>query len=231
MWTFIPGFTKYLISRDALIRNKKTGVFIAKTTLKDGRQTVTLYSDENKKVTRIVSYFVSLTFLPNPDPNVYKSIYHLDGDKQNNCVDNLAWYRGGRKSLLIHEFRNKKVVDKTEEFLVYCELHPRASREEIADHFNITKSKVNDLVEMFNIKVGRYQQTRGTKEVRDIQKMYYVEGMTMKDIAHWTERSYSFVRRVINRSYHEDKQLSMEELKRYKKWRERLGGNLKNARI
>lgn len=38
-----------------------------------------------------VSRLVAMAFIPNPDPNHFTEVDHIDDDKANNCVENLQW--------------------------------------------------------------------------------------------------------------------------------------------
>lgn len=60
---------------------------ILKPGIVNGYQQVKLRDNSNKIV--YVHRLVAETFINNP--NNYKTINHIDGNKQNNCVDNLEW--------------------------------------------------------------------------------------------------------------------------------------------
>lgn len=49
---------------------------------------VQLYKD-GESSTKLVHILVARTFIPNPENK--REVNHLDGDKSNNCVDNLEW--------------------------------------------------------------------------------------------------------------------------------------------
>lgn len=38
-----------------------------------------------------ISRLVAYAFLENPDPNTFTEVDHIDGNKSNNCVENLQW--------------------------------------------------------------------------------------------------------------------------------------------
>ena len=58
------------------------------TKLKTGYYAVGLWKDNNQKLVTIHSLLAE-TFIPNP--NNYKCINHIDGNKENNNLENLEW--------------------------------------------------------------------------------------------------------------------------------------------
>jgi hypothetical protein len=81
-WRAVEGSGAYEVSNKGRVRNKNTGrVRVAKVDDYDGELRVGKLG--------AVYYLVAKAFLPNPRdlPNVR----HLDGDKSNNCVENLEW--------------------------------------------------------------------------------------------------------------------------------------------
>lgn len=44
-----------------------------------------------KRVTMRVHRVIALTWIPNPDPEKYTIVMHIDNNKQNNNIDNLKW--------------------------------------------------------------------------------------------------------------------------------------------
>lgn len=61
-----------------------------------GSRIVTLYVDRKVHCTTSVHILVAQAFLENPEQ--FKSVVHLDGDYENNCVENLKW--GTRQDIL-----------------------------------------------------------------------------------------------------------------------------------
>ena len=85
-WRKSNKFKNYEISNNGKIRNKKTGKILRPTTDKNGNEIVFLY-DDGKKCKRNVHRLVAETYLPG-DINDLR-VKHIDGNKQNNSVDNL----------------------------------------------------------------------------------------------------------------------------------------------
>ena len=89
VWKKVPveGFERYSISSIGQVRNDKTGRILKQNIREEGYCYIQL-SGENKKHFR-VHRLVALAFIPNP--NEYPYVNHIDGDKENNCIENLEW--------------------------------------------------------------------------------------------------------------------------------------------
>lgn len=104
IWKDIENFSKYQVSNLGRIKSKcrytKVGIknqdkcyrkeYIVDGFInKKGYKQVTLYDDNGKPKTMRVHKLVALAFIKNEDN--LPQINHKDGNKQNNCVDNLEW--------------------------------------------------------------------------------------------------------------------------------------------
>ena len=104
IWKDIENFSKYQVSNLGKIKSKgrytKVGIknqdkcyrkeYIVDGFInKKGYKQVTLYDDNGKPKTMRVHKLVALAFIENEDN--LPQINHKDGNKQNNCVDNLEW--------------------------------------------------------------------------------------------------------------------------------------------
>jgi len=89
VWKKVPveGFERYSISSIGQVRNDDRKR-IMKNNLSNTRYYCIQLSGENKKHFR-VHRLVALAFIPNP--NDYPYVNHIDGDKENNCIENLEW--------------------------------------------------------------------------------------------------------------------------------------------
>lgn len=92
IWKKIDGFDKYMISNkgDILSLNKnKNGRLMKPKEDKDGYLEVGIRDNNgNRKFFRI-HRLVAMAFLENP--NNLPVVNHKDGNKKNNCVENLEW--------------------------------------------------------------------------------------------------------------------------------------------
>lgn len=102
IWKDIYDFPdKYEVSNYGRIRNKITNHIYKNTNKKGDYFVIILYDEKNKRSTRIHRE-VAKAFIPNP--NNYKEVNHKDGNKQNNCVDNLEWC--DRKQNQLHALKH-----------------------------------------------------------------------------------------------------------------------------
>ena len=82
-------YTHYVVSSNGDIFNKHTGNKIAQTKCKKtGYYMVSLWSN-NKCRTCTVHRLLAMAFIDNP--NNYKEVNHIDGNKTNNNLSNLEW--------------------------------------------------------------------------------------------------------------------------------------------
>lgn len=89
IWKPVKDFEdKYQISTFGRLKNIQTNHILKMTNQYGGYFAITLYNNKRKRTTRI-HRIVAETFIPNV--NNYKEVNHIDGNKQNNCVENLEW--------------------------------------------------------------------------------------------------------------------------------------------
>ena len=87
-WIELKENDKYEINECGIVRNKKTKRPLKywKTTI--GYYTVCLFRNGNQK-TYYIHRLIANNFIKNP--NNYNEVNHIDGNKQNNSINNLEW--------------------------------------------------------------------------------------------------------------------------------------------
>lgn len=101
-WRFIEGFEdSYQVSKDGRVRSIDRYIMVrggwkyfqgTERTLEetaDGYLQVTLYQGNKRAKTIVVHRLVATAFISNPENK--PTVNHIDGNKKNNCVDNLEW--------------------------------------------------------------------------------------------------------------------------------------------
>ena len=87
-WRTIPSFPVYSASNLGRIRNDGTGRIMHVYMNPRGYLTLTLRRNNKQEVQR-VHRLVAEAFLGGPHQDL--DVNHIDGDKTNNCVENLEW--------------------------------------------------------------------------------------------------------------------------------------------
>lgn len=90
-------------------------------------------SNKNKKKNISIHRLVAIAFIPNP--NNYPQINHIDGNKQNNCVNNLEWCNNSLNQLHAYKMGlNKRVEDAGRKRIQICKIDMKTK--EIIDIYN-----------------------------------------------------------------------------------------------
>ena len=93
VWQDIPDFYGYSVSRAGGIRNNKSGRILSQAITERG--VYVSLSRGNIQYNRMVSRLVAEAFLELPELPHHRATFttpiNLDGDRSNNCIDNLLW--------------------------------------------------------------------------------------------------------------------------------------------
>ncbi len=91
IWKEIQEYPNYSVSNTGLIRNNNTNKILKQTINKTGYYFLAVAPNGRHGKTKCfrVHREVAKAFIPNPDN--LPQVNHKDGNKLNNCVDNLEW--------------------------------------------------------------------------------------------------------------------------------------------
>ena len=134
----------YVISKTGEIYSKKRGKYVKPQPNGTGYLRVHIAGKMY-----FVHRLVAMTYIPNPDN--LPQINHKDGNKHNNCVDNLEWVTNRDNSL--HALRNgmmwieeKHPMSKLKrKEVAFIKSHPEMPKEELANMFNISSTTISDI--------------------------------------------------------------------------------------
>ena len=134
----------YEITKNGEIINKHTGRIVKPQPNGKGYLRISI----GKKL-MFVHRLVAEKYIPNPDN--LPQVNHKDGNKVNNCVDNLEWVSNSvnRKHAVqsgLHIHGEKCPWSKlTLENVNYIRNHPEMSRNELSEMFNISPHTISDI--------------------------------------------------------------------------------------
>lgn len=90
IWIKVPHFRKYAVNPLGDVMNRKTGRLVRPNFNQYGTCMTGLYGEDGKQYQRSTGLLVASIFLEQPNPR-FDTPIHLDGDRANNAVYNLAW--------------------------------------------------------------------------------------------------------------------------------------------
>lgn len=114
MWKDIPGLEGYYMAningeiKSLCRRGNWKDVILKPQKHNHGYHCVNIKIPGQNSKTMLVHILIAKTFIPNPENK--PQVNHKDGDKHNNCVDNLEWVVQSEN--MIHAYKNN-LVDKT----------------------------------------------------------------------------------------------------------------------
>ena len=147
IWKQLKDFSRYEISSDGIVRNTKTGHNIAHN--KESAYTkVSLYSDSARKYKLATLHRLLLVTFNPVDGMTNLQVNHKDGNKRNNCLDNLEWVTQAENAQ--HAFKKglseKKLTPKlVQQIKKELAIADRKTYREIAERFNVDKTMIGKI--------------------------------------------------------------------------------------
>ncbi|WP_297990311.1 NUMOD4 domain-containing protein [uncultured Anoxybacillus sp.] len=112
VWKPVKGYEGvYSVSNLGRVRRESTGYILKPSVAKNGYLIVTLWY-RNKGKSCYIHRILAEAFLPNPDPKVFRTINHKDGNKLNNDLSNLEWCSYSYNNLHAYKTGLKTVSEK-----------------------------------------------------------------------------------------------------------------------
>lgn len=171
MWVKISRNDNYSINRQGQVRNDNTGHIKSPFLNKNNKYWVVDLYRNNKSEKVPMHRLLAEAFIPNPENKL--TVDHIDGDRQNNTIENLRWATYGEQnsrfdtvgvrseSVIVkrYEEKRKKRGGGHESWVGIKEVLEFDSISEVADYFECTLSNISLMLEKGTI--GKRGITRG----------------------------------------------------------------------
>ena len=140
----ILGFSDYLMTENGDVYSLKTFHYLVHSLSVDGYHRVCVRNDNGVSVTLPIGRTVAKLFIPNPDNK--PEVNHIDGNKNNNHVDNLEWVYGWENvhHACTHGLRKSVMTDELIH-LVCQRLEAGCRVVDIMNEFQLPKHAILDI--------------------------------------------------------------------------------------
>ena len=197
LWSSIKNYPGYWVNKKGEILGKKLNIYKQGRNHK-GYPIVSMYYKENneyKLKTKSVHRIVAETFIYNDNPKIKNQVNHIDGNKENNTVENLEWCTNqenkkhamdnGLVAYQKGENHNSAILNNKQVIDIYTS---DESRECMAEKYNISKHNVSNIRGdntwthiTKNLTKGKYKNDRLLSE--DIIKDIFLSTLSNKEIS------------------------------------------------
>jgi hypothetical protein len=106
-WADIEGYPNYAISSDGIVLNKRHNKYVKASRNHWGYMVVGL-SVNKKRFSHQIHRLIANAFIPNPEGKT--QINHIDGNKSNNCIENLEWVTPSENKIHAYTVLNQKAA-------------------------------------------------------------------------------------------------------------------------
>lgn len=145
-WGFCAGWhTRFIISSNGHVVSLSTYRPMKLTKLPNGYYYLPIIVQKPKRRTHTsyIHRLIAETFIPNPDNK--PQINHKDGDKSNNCIENLEWATQSENNfhatrILGHKRNTTKILERNKQRRLFSDEQVRIIRSK-----NLTRTQVRDL--------------------------------------------------------------------------------------
>lgn len=154
-WLEVAGSPNYIIFKDGRLWNSKTLRFIKPKTIAGKYQDVSLRLDGSYRYTTL-HRLLAEAFIPNPQN--HPQVNHLDGNKQNNNLENLEWVTAKENSQhaiatglkiapMGEQFSGSKLTED-QVIQIRSEYIPRkVSRAKLAEKYHVSQGTIQCILE------------------------------------------------------------------------------------
>lgn len=154
-WIPIKRNTRYSINEDGIVKNNSTGkIKNSFKNRKTGYLCVDLW-ENNKSTKHAIHRLIAEAFIPNPENK--PTVDHIDGNRENNAIDNLRWatYSEQNSRFNTHGVRSEKIK------VVNQEDSSEKIFESITDAANYFKVNISSISQM--LKKGTFGKRGRTR--------------------------------------------------------------------
>ena len=205
----VPGFSRYAVTEDGQVINRKTKRVLRQYVTKSGYRRVGITDDTGKQRWKRVHRIVLAAFTPNPEG--YPDSHHIDSDKRNNHRLNLQWVTHKQNQLHMRDSISTKPDSPYRLTMADATVIRERSAEgctqaELAEEYGVHKTTVTSVVGNRTWHDPNYSPSpyRLTMADATVIRERYAEGCTQAELAEEYGVSQPTVSLVLrNRTWHD----------------------------